>query len=138
LTAESRSCPECQASLPLKTRNCPACNTLINPNAPEDPIKKAQEDAQFKTILMWGIGGMLLFFSFGFFLPAMLAEPGFIWVSAILFFAGATLLAWGYLIKVRLKGDIKRLVEETHVRCKYCNSINDKESHKCAFCGAPF
>jgi hypothetical protein len=137
LTAGSRTCPECQATLPLKTRTCPACDTLINPHAPEDPIKKAKDDAEFKVMLMWGIAGMLLFFSFGFFLPAMLAEPGFIWVSAILFIVGASLLAWGYLIKVRLKDRIAKIEEGLHVRCKYCEGINDKESHKCAFCGAP-
>ncbi len=137
MIAGSRTCPECQASLPLKTRNCPACDTLINPHAPVDPIKKAQEDAEFKTMLMWGIAAMLLFFSFGFFLPAMLAEPGFIWISAILFIAGAALLAWGYLVKVRLKRHIAKLEEEMHVRCRYCGGTNDKEGHKCAFCGAP-
>jgi hypothetical protein len=133
----TRQCPECQATLPLKTRNCPACNTLINPHAPEDPVKKAKEDAEFKTMLLWGIGGMLLFFSFGFFLPALLASPGFIWVSAALFLAGAALMAWGFIIRSGLKKEIARLEEELHVRCKYCGGLNDKDFHKCAFCGAP-
>jgi hypothetical protein len=133
----TRQCPECQATLPLKTRNCPSCNTLINPNAPEDPIQKAKDNAEFKVLLMWGIAAMLLFFSFGFFLPAVFAEPGFIWVSAALFLVGASLLAWGYLIRVRLREEIARLEEDLHVRCKYCGGMNDKEFHKCVFCGAP-
>ncbi len=88
-------------------------------------------------MLSWGIAAMLLFFSFGFFLPAMIAEPSFIWISALLFIAGVVLLAWGYRVKVRLKGQIAKLEEEMHVRCKYCDGINDKGFHKCAFCGAP-
>ena len=133
----TRPCPQCQASVPLKVRHCPACSALVNPHAPEDPIKVAREAAELKSMVLWGIGGMLLFFSFGFFLPAMVADIGFIWVSAALFVIGVVLVTAGLVVRERLKKDIARLEEELHVRCKYCGGLNDRDLHRCAFCGAP-
>jgi hypothetical protein len=110
---------------------------LVNPNAPQDPIEKAKEDADFKSMLMWGLGGMALFFSFGFFLPTAMGVDGFFWVTTILFVIGAALIVGGLLIRSRMKKEIARLEEELHVRCKYCGGMNDKEYHRCLFCGAP-
>jgi ribosomal protein L37E len=137
MSIRTRQCPECQAAVPLRTRYCPDCNALVNLNAPEDPIKKAREDGEMKSLVLMGIGGMLLFFSFGFFLPAVLSEPGFLWVSAPLFLIGATLFAGAWFVRRRTSRRVTSMERDLHVRCEYCGGTNHRNDHRCAFCGAP-
>jgi hypothetical protein len=96
-----------------------------------------KDDAEFKSIFLLGLGGMALFFSFGFFLPAMLAESGFIWVSAALFAVGMSLVIGSRVINMRARKRIARMEKEMHITCEYCGGVNDKDIHKCTFCGAP-
>ncbi|MDW5562692.1 MAG: phage holin family protein [Methanomassiliicoccus sp.] len=135
--AGTRQCPECDTSVRMSKKYCPECHTTVNPNAPEDPIVKAKEDASFKSILLMGLAGMAMFFSFGFFLPAVMAEPGFIWVSAALFTVGAILFLGAWIVRARARKQIALLEESLHVKCEYCGGINDKDEHRCTFCGAP-
>jgi hypothetical protein len=121
----------------MNKRYCPECNTVVNPHAPEDPIVKVREESSFKTMLMLGLAFMALFFSFGFFLPAVMAEPGFIWVSAALFAVGAALVLGAWIVRVRAKRQIVRLEEALHVKCEYCGGVNDRDQPSCNFCGAP-
>ncbi|MBI0583215.1 MAG: hypothetical protein ISF22_03205 [Methanomassiliicoccus sp.] len=96
-----------------------------------------REDAEFKSILMLGLSAMALFFSFGFFLPAVLAEPGFLVVSVVLFVIGIALIIASRVVKHRMRKQIARLTDELHVKCDYCGGVNDRDQHRCAFCGAP-
>jgi uncharacterized paraquat-inducible protein A len=137
MMARTRQCPECDAPVRLSKRYCPECHAVVNPGAPEDPIIRVREESSFRSILLFGLAGMALFFSFGFFLPAMLAEPGFIWVSATLFIIGATLLAGAWVVRVRARKQIARLEGSMHIKCEYCEGINDNDEHRCTFCGAP-
>lgn len=98
---------------------------------------KAQGSAELRSLLSDGLAGMFLFFGFGFLLPGILAEPGFLWVSLALFLVAVLLLVYRAIVVKRSKREIEELKAELHVRCKYCNGVNDKEAHKCAFCGAP-
>ena len=135
--ARTRQCPECDAPVRMNKRYCPECHAVVNPRAPEDPIIKIREETSFKTMLLLGLAGMAFFFSFGFFLPAVMAEPGFIWVSAALFAVGAALSIAAWIVRVRARKQIARLEEALHVKCEYCGGVNDKDLHRCAFCGAP-
>ncbi len=135
--ARTRQCPECDAPVSLNKRYCPECHAVVNPRAPEDPIVRVREVSSFRSIFLMGLGGMALFFSFGFFLPAMIAEPGFIWVSAVLFVIGAALFLGAWAVRVRARKQIARLEEAMHVKCEYCGGMNDRDQHRCTFCGAP-
>ena len=135
--ARTRQCPECDTPVRLNKKYCPECHAVVNPMAPEDPIVKVREESSFKTILLLGLAAMALFFSFGFFLPAMLAEPGFIWISAALLVIGVMLIVGAWAVRGRARGQIARLEEAAHVKCEYCGGINDRDQHRCTFCGAP-
>jgi hypothetical protein len=133
----TRPCPECDTPVRLSKRYCPECRAVVNPRAPEDPIIKVREESSFKTMLLLGLAFMALFFSFGFFLPAVMAEPGFIWVSAALFTVGMALVVGAWLVRVKARRQIARLEESMHVKCEYCGGVNDHDLHCCTFCGAP-
>lgn len=133
----TRQCPECDTPVRLNRKRCPECNAVVNPRAPEDPIVQVKEASSFKTILLLSLASMALFFSFGFFLPAMLSEPGFIWVSAVLFAVGIALVIGALVIRIRTKRRIAVLLEAMHVKCEYCGGVNDRDLHRCVFCGAP-
>lgn len=135
--ARTIQCPECDAPVRLNKRYCPECHAVVNPRAPEDPIIKVREETSFKTMLLLGLAGMAFFFSFGFFLPAVLAEPGFIWVSAALFAVGVALSIAAWAVRSRAKKRIALLEEAMHVKCEYCGGVNDRDLHRCMFCGAP-
>lgn len=130
-------CPYCDTQVRVNKRYCPECNTVVNPNAPEDPIRQVQESADFKSIMMIGLGAMALFFSFGFFLPAMLAEDGFFWVAVPLFFVGIGLVLMSRLVKYRTAKKVARMKIDLHTKCDYCGGVNDIDIHQCTFCGAP-
>jgi uncharacterized paraquat-inducible protein A len=74
--ARTRQCPECDAPVRLNKRYCPECHAMVNPRHPRTQLIKVREETSFKTMLLLGLAGMAFFFSFGFFLPAVLAEPG--------------------------------------------------------------
>jgi predicted amidophosphoribosyltransferase len=135
--AKTRTCPECETPVRLNKRYCPECHETVNPRAPEDPIKLVKDAAELKSMMLLGLGGMALFFSFGFFLPAMLAESGFIWVSAGLFVVGMTMVMGAWAIKVRTRKRVAEMEKERHVACEYCGGVNDLDLHRCTFCGAP-
>jgi len=116
---------------------CPERHAVADPRAPEDPIARVREETSLRSLLLLGLGGMVLFLSFGFFLPAVLAEPSLMWVSAVLFITGASLLMGAWFTKVRAGRLIICLEESMHVKCEYCGGINDRGQHRCAFCGAP-
>jgi hypothetical protein len=135
--AKTRPCPDCETPVRLNKRYCPECHQVVNPNAPEDPIKQIKDNAEFKSIFLLGLAGMALFFSFGFFLPAMLAESGFIWVSAALFTVGISLVIASRVVNMSARKRIARMERDMHVTCEYCGGVNDVDIHKCSFCGAP-
>lgn len=132
-----KQCPSCQATVPTSSKFCPACGVLVNANAPPDSIVQAKEEASTRSTVCAMLGGMLLFFSFGFLLPGVLAEPGFLIVSGILASVGAVLILIGYAIKKRSHVKIELLKVSMRVQCEYCDGTNPKEAHKCSFCGAP-
>ncbi|WP_019177204.1 zinc-ribbon domain-containing protein [Methanomassiliicoccus luminyensis] len=132
-----KQCPSCQATVPATSKFCPACGTLVNAQAPPDPVAAVKESADTRSMLCAMFGGMLLFFSFGFLLPGVLAEPGFLIVSGILALAGTILILMWYAIRKRSRVKIEELKISMRVQCEYCNGSNPKEAHKCAFCGAP-
>lgn len=132
-----KSCPACQATVPTTSKFCPACGELVNANAPPDPIAQAKESSETRSIMCFMFGGMLLFFSFGFAIPGFVAEPGFLVLSGILAGIGVILVLIGWTIRKRTHVKIEELKVSMRVQCEYCDGMNPKESHKCAFCGAP-
>lgn len=137
MSSRTRTCPECQGDVPLRSRYCPDCNAIVNPNAPEDPIVMARGEGELIRLVLMGVGGMLLFFSFGFFLPAVLSRWEFIWVAVPLFIIGAALFVGSWIIKRRTAVRIKEMEIDLHVRCQYCGGTNHRTDHRCVFCGAP-
>ena len=133
----NKQCPSCRATVPSTSKFCPACGKLVNAQAPPDPITEARESADNYSTLCAMFGGMLLFFSFGFLLPGVLAKPGFLIVSGILATVGTVLILMWYVIRKRSKVKIEQLKIELRVQCEYCNGTNPKDAHKCTFCGAP-
>jgi hypothetical protein len=130
-------CPKCQASVPVSIMCCPACGQLVHPNAPEDPVKSVKNAAESRSVTSAMLAGMAFFFGFGFLIPGLIAEQGFLWISVILALVGVLLLAYRYVVLKQSKKEIKKLEAERHVKCSYCGGTNDREAHKCAFCGAP-
>jgi len=134
---KARQCPECDALVMLNKRYCPECHATVNPRAPEDPVVQIKEASAFGTVLLLSLASMALFFSFAFLLPAVLSEPGFILVSAVLFCIGIALVAGAWAVKIKAKRRIAALMKAMHVMCEYCGSVNDRDRHRCASCGAP-
>ncbi len=137
MTSRTRPCPQCQGEVSWGSRYCPECHALVNPNAPEDPMRKEQEEGDMKSIILVGLGGMALFFSFGFFLPAVLSEASFFWIAAPLFVVGASMMVAGALVRRRTKKRLEAMERDLHVRCEYCGGTNHRADHRCTFCGAP-
>jgi hypothetical protein len=98
---------------------------------------RAREEGELVGLTLMGIGGMLLFFSFGFFLPAVLSRSEFLGVAVPLFLIGAALLAGAWTVRKRTKVRVVEMERDLHVKCPYCGGTNHRTDHRCIFCGAP-
>lgn len=86
-----------------------------------------------------GLGGMLLFFAFGFGIPGAMGVSGFLWLAFGLALIGGLMVLSGWWLSSRHKRKMKMVKEEklTHAKCDYCGSQNQVGEQKCDSCGAP-
>ena len=130
-------CPACENESRPGTRACPKCRTDLTrvPQIYDDP----DSDAKSKAMLCYGLAGMMGFFAFGFLLPGLLAEPGFLLVSLALAVVALILFLIGRQIKRNERSHIERLRTEwlVHGKCAYCGTQNAPGDGKCVSCGAP-
>ncbi|OPY33187.1 MAG: hypothetical protein A4E32_00861 [Methanomassiliicoccales archaeon PtaU1.Bin124] len=100
---------------------------------------ECREEEPIAPILFLGLGGMLAFFSFAFWIVTFVAEPGMLPLAAGMTVVGGGMMAYGwYLISQRKKRKLKAhqaAVEKA--KCDYCGGQNDPGTTKCQFCGAP-
>ena len=90
-------------------------------------------------MLFYGLAGMMGFFAFGFLLPGLLAEPGFLVVSLVLVIVALIFFLVGKSIVRQERARIERLRREwlVHGKCAYCGTQNAPGDGKCVSCGAP-
>jgi uncharacterized paraquat-inducible protein A len=114
---------------------CPGCGSKLAPPAKEaDP---EGEMVEMQQLMLAGLAGMAIFFSFGFFLAGTLAEPGLLTVAVVLLIAGLAMLGARAMILRRHRRRVERRRAEEHVKCEYCGGTNHRGDHRCEFCGAP-
>ena len=105
-------------------QSCPDCAPEAEPVAP---------------LLFLGLGGMLAFFSFAFWIVAFVAEPGFLWMALGMTLVGGAMMVAGWQMIRRRKAE-KRMAHEAALqkaKCEYCGGQNRPNETKCQFCGAP-
>jgi hypothetical protein len=104
---------------------CPNCNM--------------PEEETLAPILLMGLGGMLLFFAFGFGIPGALGVSGFLWLAVGLALVGSLMVFSGWGLRSRQKKKKEQVREErmAKAKCDYCGSQNQVGGQKCDSCGAP-
>jgi len=90
-------------------------------------------------MLFYALAGMMGFFAFGFLLPGLLAESGFLFVSLALIIVAIIFFLIGRGIVKKERSRIEHLRKEwaVHGRCEYCGMQNAPGNQKCVSCGAP-
>lgn len=117
---------------------CPGCGTMLSPPAPAAQEADPEgERVELQQLMLAGLAGMVIFFSFGFFLAGTLAEPALLTVAVVLLAAGLAMLAGRAVVLRRHRRRVERRRAEEHVKCDYCGGTNHREDHRCEFCGAP-
>jgi hypothetical protein len=91
------------------------------------------------AMMFYGLAGMMGFFAFGFLLPGLLAESGFLIVSFTLVLVALIFVIIGRLItrKERKRIEHLRTAWTAHGKCEYCGTQNSPGNQKCGSCGAP-
>jgi hypothetical protein len=97
------------------------------------------EQEPVAPILLMALGGMLLFFAFGFGIPGAMGVSGFLWLAIGLALVGSLMLFSGWGLHSRHKRKKERVREErvAKAKCEYCGSQNQEGGQKCDSCGAP-
>ncbi|MGD0816777.1 MAG: zinc-ribbon domain-containing protein [Methanomassiliicoccales archaeon] len=130
-------CPACETESKPGTRFCPKCGSDLSlvPPIYDDP----DSDAKSKAMLFYALAGMMGFFAFGFLLPGLLAESGFLFVSLALIIVAIIFFLIGRGIVKKERSRIEHLRKEwaVHGRCEYCGMQNAPGNQKCVSCGAP-
>jgi hypothetical protein len=130
-------CPACETESKPGTGFCPNCGTDLSGVPPiyDDP----NSEAKAKAVLFYGLAGMMGFFAFGFLLPGLLAEPGFLIVSLVLVLVATMFFLVGRTITRKERSRIEHLRKEwvVHGKCEYCGMQNSPSNRKCVSCGAP-
>jgi hypothetical protein len=130
-------CPNCEAESIPGTKLCPKCGSDLSGAPPiyDDP----NSDAKSMAILFYGLAGMMGFFAFGFLLPGLLAESGFLLVSLVLVVLAIIFVLVGRTITRKERSRIEHLRKEWVVngKCEYCGTQNIPGNQKCVSCGAP-
>jgi hypothetical protein len=90
-------------------------------------------------LILMGLGGMLLFFAFGFGIPGALGVEGFLWLALVLAVVGGAMLISGWALYARHRREVAKNDEEemAKAKCEYCGSQNQIGEQKCCSCGAP-
>ena len=130
-------CPSCETESKPGTKFCPKCGSDLSlvPPIYDDP----DSNAKAMSMLFYGLAGMMGFFAFGFLLPGLLAESGFLLVSLALVVVALMFALIGLRIARKERTRIERLRIEwvLHGKCSYCGMQNPPGNQKCASCGAP-
>ena len=130
-------CPACGTESKPMTKVCPNCGTDLSgvPQIYDDP----NSNAKAMSMLFYGLAGMMGFFAFGFLLPGLLAESGFLLVSLALVVVALIFVFIGLRIARKERTRIERLRKDWvwQGKCSYCGTQNAPGNKKCASCGAP-
>jgi hypothetical protein len=130
-------CPACESESKPGTKVCPNCSTDLSgvPQIYDDP----NSNAKAMALLFYGLAGMMGFFAFGFLLPGLLAESGFLLVSFALVLVALVFFIIGKGISRKERKRIEHLRNEwvIHGKCDYCGTQNSPGKQKCGSCGAP-
>ena len=130
-------CPVCENESKPGTMLCPNCGSDLTGVPPiyDDP----NSNAKAMAMLFYGLAGMMGFFAFGFLLPGLLAEPGFLIVSFALVLVALVFVVIGRMTTRKERKRIEHLRTEWVVRgkCEYCGTQNSPGNRKCGSCGAP-
>ena len=130
-------CPACGTESKPMTKVCPDCGTDLSgvPQIYDDP----NSNAKAMSLLFYGLAGMMAFFAFGFMLPGLLAESGFLIVSLVLVIVAVVFVMIGRGITRKERRRIEHLRKEwvVHGKCEYCGMQNSPGNQKCLSCGAP-
>ncbi len=127
-------CVKCGAAVSDGSNFCNLCGMPVTSS---NKVDQLDEKTETTSMLLLGLAFMALFFSFGFALPAAMAEPGFWTLSIILAAAGLLMLLARFLIVWRYRRKMERTEKEAIVKCQYCGEQNNRKIGKCIFCGAP-
>lgn len=130
-------CPACETESKPGTRTCPNCGSDLSrvPQIYDDP----NSNAKAMALLFYGLAGMMGFFAFGFMLPGLLAESGFLFVSLALVIVALIFVLIGRGIAKKERRRIEHLRDQwvDLGKCDYCGTQNTPSNMKCASCGAP-
>ena len=130
-------CPSCETESKPGTKFCPKCGSDLSlvPPIYDDP----DSNAKAMSMLFYGLAGMMGFFAFGFLLPGLLAESGFLLVSLALVVVALMFALIGRRIAKKERVRIERLRKEwvLHGKCSYCGMQNAPGNQRCTSCGAP-
>jgi len=92
---------------------------------------------ELQQLMLAGLAGMAIFFSFGFFLAGTLSEPALLTVAVVLLAAGLVMLGGRSLILHRHRRRVEERKAAEQVKCEYCGGTNHRDDRRCQFCGAP-
>jgi hypothetical protein len=97
------------------------------------------EQEPVAPILLMALGGMLLFFAFGFGIPGAMGVSGFLWLAIGLALVGSLMMFSGWGLHSRQKKKKEQVKEQrmAKAKCEYCGSQNQVGGQKCGSCGAP-
>jgi hypothetical protein len=130
-------CPACERESKPGTISCSNCGSDLSGVPPiyDDP----NSNAKAMAMLFYGLAGMMGFFAFGFLLPGLLAEPGFLFVSLALVLVAAVFLLIGRGLTTKERKRIDHLRQNWVVqgKCEYCGTQNSPANQKCGSCGTP-
>lgn len=127
------NCPQCHKPVVDSSHFCPACGAEVRPDQPK--LTEEESGTEMIYLLLFGLGGMALFFAFGFLLAGVTAMSEMLIVSGILALIGTIMVALGAFYRRKLKRAIKE--RRMQSRCEYCGGDNPDGVDKCQFCGAP-
>ena len=130
-------CPVCETESKPGTRTCPNCGSDLSGVPPiyDDP----DSNAKAMAMLFYGLAGMMAFFAFGFMIPGLLAESGFLIVSFALVLVALIFVIIGRGISKKERRRIEHLRNEwlLHGKCSFCGMQNAPGNQRYAACGAP-